>query len=76
MSLGAYVRTSSLRHKITVVDGLKEITPELKAIGRNLNRLVTLANMGRIQSVALGDTLDALRKIYDRLSLLTEKEVR
>ena len=33
---------------ITIVDGLPEILKEVKAIGRNLNQLTTLCNMGKI----------------------------
>lgn len=76
MSISAYVRTASLRHKITVVDGLKEFTIQLKGIARNLNQLTTLANMGRIQTVGLDDVLDILRKIYDQLTHLVGREER
>lgn len=36
MSVGAYVRAAAMRHRVVVVDGLKEMTHELKGIGRNL----------------------------------------
>ena len=38
---------------IVVVDGVQELINELKAIGRNLNQLTTLANMDRINIVYL-----------------------
>ncbi len=76
MSISAYVRTASLRHRITVVDGLKDFTAQLKGIGRNLNQLATLANMGRIQTVGLDDVLESLRKIYDQLTRLVGREER
>ena len=76
MSISAYVRTASLRHKIAVVDGLKDFTIQLKGIGRNLNQLATLANMGRIQTVGLDDVLEILRKIYDQLTHLVGREER
>ena len=60
MSTGAYVRAAALRHRVVVIDGLKECTHELKGIGRNVNQLVVLANMGKIQEVRLGETLEAL----------------
>lgn len=56
MSVGAYVRGAALRHKVVVVDGLKEITHELKGIGRSVNQLAVLANMGRIKETHLVDT--------------------
>ena len=46
MSTGAYVRAAALRHRVVVIDGLREFTHELKGIGRNINQLVVLANMG------------------------------
>lgn len=42
MSVSAYVRAAALRHKVVVVDGLKEHTHELKGIGRSLNQLTIL----------------------------------
>ena len=56
MSTGAYVRAAALRHRVVVIDGLKEFTHELKGIGRNVNQLVVLANMGKI-TVVYGDRL-------------------
>ena len=46
MSVSAYVRAAALRHRVVVVDGLREITHELKGIGRSLNQLTVLCNMG------------------------------
>ena len=53
--VGAYVRAAALRHKVVVVEGLEEITHELKGVGRNINQLVVLCNMGRIKEVHLDD---------------------
>ena len=38
------------------MDGLDQVLSELKAQGRNLNQLTTLANMGKI-AVVYGDRL-------------------
>ena len=75
MSTGAYVR-AALRHRVVVIDWLKEFTHELKGIGRNVNQLVVLANMGKIQEVRLGETMEALGRIYHQLRELTEQERR
>ena len=75
MSTGAYVRAAALRHRV-VVAGLKEFTHELKGIGRNLNQLVVLSNMGKIQDVHLGETMEALGQIYRQLRELAEQEKR
>ena len=76
MSVGAYVRGAALRNKVVVVDGLKEITHELKGIGRSINQLAVLANMGRIQEVHLVDTWEALSQIYWKLQELSGQEKR
>ena len=76
MPVGAYVRAAALRHKVVVVEGLEEITHELKGVGRNINQLVTLCNMGRITEVRLDDTWQALARIHHQLQVLTEQEKR
>lgn len=76
MSIGAYVRAAALRHKVTVVEGLPEITHELKGIGRNINQVVTLAHQDRIKTVYLEDTVTALARIYNKLSELADRECR
>lgn len=76
MSVSAYVRAAALRHKVVVVDGLKEHTHELKGIGRSLNQLTILAHEGRISAVDLNSVFSALEKNYIRLCELAEQERR
>lgn len=76
MPVGAYVRAAALRHRVVVIDGLKEITHELKGIGRSINQLVVLCNMGRIKEVHLGDTWQSLSQVYLKLQELTDREAR
>ena len=62
-----YLCYSGLGKEIVRVEGLEQVLSELKAQGRNLNQLTTLANMGRV-SVAKGDTLaENYGKIYEQL---------
>lgn len=62
-----YLCYSGLGKEIVRVGGLEQVLSELKAQGRNLNQLTTLANMGRV-SVAKGDTLaENYGKIYEQL---------
>ena len=42
MTIGAYVRAAALRHRVVIVDGLREYTRELKGVGRSLNQLAIL----------------------------------
>ena len=74
MSVGAYVRAAALRHRVVVIDGLKEITHELKGIGRSINQLVVLCNMGRIKEVHLDDAWQTLSQVYLKLRELAEQE--
>ena len=73
MPVGAYVR-AALRHKVVVVEGLEEITHELKGVGRNINQLVVLCNMGRIKEVHLDDAWQTLSQVYLKLRELAEQE--
>ena len=62
-----YLCLCGLGKEIVRVDGLDKVLSELKAQGRNLNQLTTLANMGRV-SVVKGDTLaENYGKIYEQL---------
>ena len=74
MPVGTYVRAAALRHRVVVIDGLKEITNELKGIGRSINQLVVLCNMGRIKEVHLEDAWQSLSQIYLKLRELAEQE--
>ena len=51
-----YLCLCGLDKEIVRVDGLDQVLSELKAQGRNLNQLTTLANMGKI-AVVYGDRL-------------------
>ena len=56
MTVTDYLTTCALGKKIVRLDGLDTILAELKAQGRNLNRLAVLANIGR-ETVVRGDEL-------------------
>ena len=76
MALSTYIRACALRHKVVVVEGVKERASELKAIGRNLNQLTVLAHEGRIQLVNLEGVENALEKNYIGIQQLAELERR
>ena len=62
-----YLCYSGLGKEIVQVEGLEQVLSELKAQGRNLNQLTTLANMGRV-TVVKGDALaENYGKIYEQL---------
>lgn len=62
-----YLCYSGLGKEIVQVEGLEQVLSELKAQGRNLNQLTTLASMGRV-TVLKGDALaENYGKIYEQL---------
>ena len=62
-----YLCYSGLGKEIVQVEGLEQVLSELKAQGRNLNQLTTLANMGKV-TVLKGDALaENYGKIYEQL---------
>ena len=76
MTPSTYIRAAAMRHKVVVVDGLKEFTHEMKGIGRNLNQLAIRVHEGTVTAPKLDATFDMLEKIYERLGQLTEQEKR
>ena len=57
------------------MDGLDALLSELKAQGRNLNQLTTLANMGRISVLRGDDLVHEYTRLCDTLGALV-REVR
>ena len=49
MTQSDYVTACCLGKRIVILDGLKEVLRQQKAIGNNLNQLAVLANMGKVQ---------------------------
>ena len=49
MSQSDYVTACCLGKRIVILDGLREVLRQQKAIGNNLNQLAVLANMGKVQ---------------------------
>ena len=76
LSLSSYIRSAAMRHKVTVIDALPEMTRELKGLGRNLNQLTSLAHEGRVTSPDLSRAASALEHCYTELHRLSEQERR
>lgn len=68
MTLTEYVTACCLGKQIVVIDGLDEVIRQQKAIGRNLNQLTTLANMGKVKTVYLNELTDAYAQVSSLLS--------
>ena len=75
MNLTDYLTACAVGKNIVHIDGLNEFTRTLKRQGTNLNQLVTLANMGRIQSVNVSDTYELLLDIHKLLKKILERKV-
>lgn len=70
MPVSQFLIAAAFDKEINIIDGLPELTSELKGIGRNLNQLTTLANMGRVQTVALSDFTAELTAVLSTLRQL------
>ena len=68
MTITDYLITCALGKEIVRVDGLDDLLSELKAQGRNLNQLTTLANMGRITMLRGDELIGAYTRLCDAVS--------
>ena len=73
MTATDYLCVCALGKEIIQVDGLEEILSELKAQGRNLNQLTTLANMGKLKILRGDDLVDGYTRIYAQISQITSE---
>ena len=48
MNFAEFVTAAAMNKPVTVINGLNDVLKEQKAIGRNINQLTTLCNMGKI----------------------------
>ena len=72
MSQSDYVTACCLGKRIVIMDGLKDVLRQQKAIGNNLNQLAVLANMGKVQLANLDSAVQAFAKINTALRELQE----
>lgn len=68
-----YIIDCALGKDIVVIDGIEPLVHELKGIGRNLNQLTTLANMGKVTTLRLDNVQENFANIYVALRHLTEE---
>ena len=73
MTLTDYLCICGLGREIVRVEGLDAVLSELKAQGRNLNQLTTLANMGRLKILRGDDLVDGYTRIYEQISQITSE---
>lgn len=73
LSLTEYVTKCCLSKQIVRIEGLDAVLKEQKAIGRNLNQLSVLANMGRLDAVNLTEVLDKFTQVQCSLQEMLER---
>ena len=67
-----YVTACCLGKRIVIMNGLKEVLRQQKAIGNNLNQLAVLANMGKVQFANLDSAVQEIAKINTALREMQE----
>ena len=72
MTQSDYVTACCLGKHIVILDGLKEVLRQQKAIGNNLNQLAVLANMGKVQFANLDSAVQEFAKINITLRAIQE----
>ena len=68
LSVTDYVTVCCLGKEIVVIHDLDEVIRQQKGIGRNLNQLTTLANMGKVKIVYLQELTNAYAAVSSLLS--------
>ena len=71
MNFTEFVSAAGLNKPITVIDGLEDLLKEQKAIGRNLNQLTTLCNMGKIICPDLRELKEQYAEVMTVLNRIT-----
>ena len=72
MTQSDYVTACCLGKRIVILNGLKEVLRQQKAIGNNLNQLAVLANMGKVQFANLDSAVQEFAKINVTLRQMQE----
>ena len=72
MTQSDYVTACCLGKRIIIMDGLKDVLRQQKAIGNNLNQLAVLANMGKVQFANLDSAVQEFSKINTSLREMQE----
>lgn len=73
-NLSAYVRLASMNKEIVVIDGLREMIPELNSIGNNLNQTTVLLRMGKIKNPNLNVLKERFCSFVDKAEAIFERK--
>ena len=72
MTQSDYVTACCLGKRIVILNGLREVLRQQKAVGNNLNRLTVLVNMGKVQLANLDTAAQEFAKINVTLRQIQE----
>ena len=72
MTQSDYVTACCLGKRIVIMDGLRDVLRQQKAIGNNLNQLAVLTNMGKVQFANLDAAVQEFARINTALRTLQE----
>ncbi|MBR2900997.1 MAG: MobC family plasmid mobilization relaxosome protein [Clostridia bacterium] len=67
MNFTEFVTASAMNKSVNVINGLDEVLKEQKHIGRNINQLTTLCNMGKINCPDLAEVKLGFADIITKL---------
>jgi len=73
-NLSAYVRSASMNKEIIIIDGLREMIPELNSIGNNLNQTTVLLRMGKIKNPNLDIIKERFCRLVDKAEAVIERK--
>ena len=74
MNFTEFITAAALNKPITVISGLENVLKEQKAIGRNLNQLTTLCNMGKITCPDIKELIQQYGEVYGKISELSGRD--
>ena len=73
MNFTEFVTIAALGKPIVMVDGIDDVLKEQRAIGRNLNQITTLCNMGKIRVPDFEEVKTGFSCVADKLSELLQR---
>lgn len=71
MNFTEFVTAAAMNKSVTVINGLSDVLKEQKAIGRNINQLTMLCNMGKIVCPDLTELIRQYGEVYSKISELS-----
>ena len=73
LSQSDYVTRCCLGRQVVVIEDLKDVAKQLRAIGNNLNQLTALVNMGRVSVTNLDGMAQELAAVSSALRTVQER---